>query len=230
MSLPSPTGHRRTIHRLWVIVIIEVASRDRSGLLPECTGNALPRTSAGDQVCLCRGRRPAVQPARLRSEAGRPSARHPRYLGACWNEFSVDGAMANVCARSNSRCGRWSAPRAQAPRIGQLHQPQPGRPSVHRVLLQAPGARRVSPALHDVAARRWTGAATTRTGPRRLLSSSWNTPRSCSTPSSPTTATPHSGLGCRSPLAQLDFICSQRDVPIVRPIRCRSGAWSARRL
>ncbi|MGJ7497423.1 hypothetical protein ACSFA8_20440 [Variovorax sp. RT4R15] len=33
------------------------------------------------------------------AEAGFPSSRHERYVGACWDQFSVDGAMANTCER-----------------------------------------------------------------------------------------------------------------------------------
>lgn len=31
--------------------------------------------------------------------AGLLSYRFPELAGACWNEFSVDGALANICAR-----------------------------------------------------------------------------------------------------------------------------------
>jgi hypothetical protein len=104
VMVPSPHGGHepRKIHRLWVIVLIEVASRTVLGyhlsLHREC--------SAEDVLRAIKRALTRWAPRELQfsanayvAEAGMPSARNDRYLGACWDEFSVDGAMANICDR-----------------------------------------------------------------------------------------------------------------------------------
>ncbi len=102
--VPSPHGgtEPRMIHRLWVVVVIDVASRAVLGyhlsLRREC--------SAEDVLRAVRCALTPWKPRDLQfsSQAYVPGAGLPSYLlpqlsGACWNEFSVDGALANVCAR-----------------------------------------------------------------------------------------------------------------------------------
>lgn len=102
--VPSPHGgtEPRMIHRLWVVVLIEVASRAVLGY-----HLSLRRECGADDVL--RAVRCALMPWTPRelqfSEhayvpgAGMPSYHLPELTGACWNEFSVDGALANICAR-----------------------------------------------------------------------------------------------------------------------------------
>lgn len=102
--VPSPHGgtEPRMIHRVWVIVLIEVTSRAVLGyrlcLRREC--------SAEDVLRAIRSALVPWRPHELQfsedayvSGAGLPSFLMPQLTGACWNEFSVDGALANVCAR-----------------------------------------------------------------------------------------------------------------------------------
>lgn len=105
--VPSPHGgtEPRMIHRLWVVVLIEVASRAVLGyhlsLRREC--------SAEDVLRAIRCALMPWTPRELQFSdeayvpgAGLPSYRTPQLSGACWNEFSVDGALANICGRVES--------------------------------------------------------------------------------------------------------------------------------
>ncbi len=104
VAIPWPHGGHETrkIRRLWVIVIIKVESRAVLGyhliLHPECSAEDVLRTV---KRALTRwATRELLWSGNAYVEgAGLPSAHHERYLGACWDEFSVDGAMANICDR-----------------------------------------------------------------------------------------------------------------------------------
>ncbi len=104
VMIPSPHGGEepRKVHRLWVIVIIEVASRAVLGyhlsLRREC--------SAEDVLRAIKSALSKWHPRELQfsanayvPQAGLPSSRSDRFIGACWDEFSVDGALANICTR-----------------------------------------------------------------------------------------------------------------------------------
>lgn len=105
--VPSPHGgtEPRVIHRLWVVVLVEVASRAVLGY-----HLSLRRECAAEDVL--RAVRCALMPwvprdlqfsdAAYVPGAGLPSHRFPQLVGACWNEFSVDGALANICTRVES--------------------------------------------------------------------------------------------------------------------------------
>ncbi|WP_340526956.1 hypothetical protein [Cupriavidus necator] len=105
--VPSPHGgtEPRVIHRLWVVVLIDVATRAVLGY-----HLSLRRECAAEDVL--RATRCALLPWTPRElqfsgeayvpGAGLPSYRLPQLVGACWNEFSVDGALANICARVES--------------------------------------------------------------------------------------------------------------------------------
>lgn len=104
VKLPSPHGgfEDRKIHRLWVIVILEVVSRLVLGyhlsLRREC--------SAEDVLQAVKRALTPWTPRQIHFSknayvegAGMPSVLGPEFVGACWSEFSVDGALANVCGR-----------------------------------------------------------------------------------------------------------------------------------
>jgi hypothetical protein len=105
--VPSPHGgaEPRMIHRLWVVVLVEVASRAVVGY-----HLSLRRECGAEDVL--RAVRCALMPWAPRDlqfsdeaylpGAGLPSHRLDQLTGACWNELSVDGALANTCARVES--------------------------------------------------------------------------------------------------------------------------------
>lgn len=104
VMVPSPhVGYEpRKIHRLWVIVILEVVTRVVLGYYI-----SMRREVAAEDVL--RAVRNALGKWSRRSisfsdnaysnDANFPSGLDPAFVGACWDEFSVDGAMANVCDR-----------------------------------------------------------------------------------------------------------------------------------
>jgi hypothetical protein len=148
VMVPSPHGglEARHVHRLWVVVLIEVASRAVLGyqlsLRREC--------SAEDVLRAIKCALSPWQPRALQFSssayapgAGLPSHRSARYLGACWDEFSSGRrAGQHLRPRGAAAARRGGRARAQAAGRGQLQlPPQPGRPALHRVLLQAAGRR-----------------------------------------------------------------------------------------
>jgi transposase InsO family protein len=108
VMIPALDGgwHPRLIHRLWVIVLLDVASRAVIGYhlslrvevnkddVIAAIKNALVRwsrktVSFGDQAYF--------------EDAALPSRHHERYVGLCWNETSVDGALAETCKTVKSK-------------------------------------------------------------------------------------------------------------------------------
>jgi len=220
--IPSPHGgfEPRKIHRLWVIVLIEVQSRAVIGyylsLRKEC--------SAEDVLRAIKSALTQWTPTQVQfSErafvpgAGLPSHHNPRYLGACWDEFSVDGAMANICER------------------------------VERPILDIVGARILKPQdPNSYSSRRsLDDRPFIETFFRRLAEGGFHQ-LSTTTGSSPKdkrgydpdraakethfqleyarelldvlianyNVTPHSGLGSRTPLQQLDYLTLRRSAPL----------------
>ncbi|WP_176732870.1 hypothetical protein [Paraburkholderia nodosa] len=102
--VPSPHGgtEPRMIHRVWVIVLIEVVSRAVLGyhlcLRRECSAEDVLRAIRTALVPWIPRELQFGQDAYV-SGAGLPSFHIPQLTGACWDEFSVDGALANVCQR-----------------------------------------------------------------------------------------------------------------------------------
>jgi len=103
INVPNPAGgfSPRLVHRIWVIVIVDVASRCVLGF-----SISIRREPSKDDVL--RAMRHALrrwQPRHLTTlnartyhpKAGFPSKLNPKYIGACWNSMSVDGALANTC-------------------------------------------------------------------------------------------------------------------------------------
>ena len=214
--VPSPHGgvEERKIHRLWVVVIIEVASRAVLGY-----HLSLRRECAADDV-LRAIKRALSQwaPRELQfsgnayvDKAGFPSSRSPRYLGACWNEFSVDGALANICARVERPMTEVIGARVIKPQ-------DPNSYSSRRSLDDRPFIESFFRRLAEG-------------GFHRLSTSTGSSPKDkqgrdpdqtakatqfqlefaeelLDTLIANYNATPHSGLGYRSPLEQLDFLTS----------------------
>ena len=92
----------KVVHRLWLIVIKDISSKAILGyhlsLRDECNADDVlltirhalsewtPRTLTIPGMTYGKG-------------SGFPSSRDKRFIGACWQEFSVDGALANLSTR-----------------------------------------------------------------------------------------------------------------------------------
>ncbi|WP_280156359.1 hypothetical protein [Piscinibacter sp. XHJ-5] len=100
--IPQPHGgwSPKLIHRLWIIVLLEVVSRAVIGyhlsfnfeVTKEDTARAIKKA-------LTRWRRRDIRfsDRAYCDDAALPSGHHERYVGQCWNETSVDGALAETC-------------------------------------------------------------------------------------------------------------------------------------
>ncbi len=91
----------RLVHRLWVIVLLDVASRAVIGyhlsLRVEVSKEDVMR--AIKHALLPWSRKELTFGAEAYcADAALPSGHHERYVGLCWNETSVDGALAETCA------------------------------------------------------------------------------------------------------------------------------------
>ena len=103
INFPNPAGGwaQRLVHRIWVIVIVEVSSRCVLGYAV-----SIRREPSKEDVlrairrALCRWEpreSSLLMDHKYHPNAGFPSKLDPSYIGACWNTMSVDGALANTC-------------------------------------------------------------------------------------------------------------------------------------
>ena len=222
VMVPSPHGGEepRKIHRLWVIAIIEVVSRAVLGyhlsLRREC--------SAEDVLRAIKRGLTRWSPRELQFSgnayvdgAGFPSSKSQRFLGACWDEFSVDGALANICTRVE---------RPMTDVVGaRILKPQdPNSYSSRRSLDDRPFIESFFRRLAQGGFHRLS--TTTGSSPKDKQGSD---PDAAATVTSfqleyaeelldtliaNYNATPHSGLGFRSPLDQLEFLATSSSASI----------------
>nr|WP_181726122.1 hypothetical protein [Polaromonas sp.] len=220
--VPSPHGgeEARMIHRLWVVVIIEVVSRAVLGyhlsLRRECSAEDVLR-AIKHALTQWAPRELQFSGTAYVEAAGLPSGRSPRYLGACWNEFSVDGALANICARVERPMTEVVGARVlkpQNPHSYSSRRSLDDRPFIesffgrlakggfHRISTTTGSSpkdkQRIDP---DAAAKATRFQLEYAEELLDTLIANYN-------------ATPHSGLGYRSPLDQLDFLASVSAAPI----------------
>ena len=102
VMLPLQDGgyRQKIVHRIWVIVIIEVMSRAVIGyhlsMRKEVSKTDVLRAI---KMALTRWRRPKLSFSDLAYKAGAnlPSGMADTFVGVCWDETSVDGALAETC-------------------------------------------------------------------------------------------------------------------------------------
>lgn len=105
--VPNPFGNvlPRIISRLWVIVLIEVTSRAALGyhlsLRKECNQEDLVE-AIKSSLSMWKPLKIDIAGVNYQNNAGFPSSLRTEYVGACWREFSVDGAKINLSAQTNS--------------------------------------------------------------------------------------------------------------------------------
>lgn len=102
--VPSPDGTyvERLVRRLWVVVILEVVTRAVLGyfLSMRREVNADDVLSAVKCALTEWKKRPiSFADNAYHPNAGFPSSTNKEFVGACWDEFSVDGALAETCKR-----------------------------------------------------------------------------------------------------------------------------------
>ncbi len=217
VAIPSPHGgyETRTIRRLWVIVIIEVESRAVLGyhlsLHPECNAEDVLRT-------VKRALTPWAPRELLWSGnayvdgAALPSAHHERYVGACWDEFSVDGAMANICDRVERQLREVVGSailKPQDPTSYTSRRSKDDRPFIESFFgqLTKGGFHRLSTTTGSTPADK-RGANPDRAASETQFQLEY-AEELLDTLIANYNARPHSGLGYRSPLSQLDFLTNR---------------------
>lgn len=212
--VPSPHGGHepRKIHRIWVIVIIEVASRAVLGyylsLRWECSAEDVLRAV---KSALTRWTRREIHWSKetYSDSAALPSAHHERYLGACWDEFSVDGALANVCQRVERQLRDVVGAnilKPQDPNSFSHRRSKDDRPFIESFFKQLAGGgfhRLASTTGSKPADKR--GSDPDKAAVDRQFQLEY-AEELLDTLIANYNARPHSGLGWRSPLTQLDFL------------------------
>ncbi len=222
VMVPSPHGgeEQRKIHRLWVIVIIEVVSRAVLGyhlsLRRECSAEDVLRTIKR-ALTQWSPREIQFSGNAYVEGAGLPSSRSPRYIGACWDEFSVDGALANICERVERPLKDVIGARVLKPQDNNSYSSR--RSLDDRPFIETFFRRLAEGGFHRL-------STTTGSSPKDKQGSD---PDAMAKATSfqleyaeelldaliaNYNATPHSGLGYRSPLDQLDFLTSCSSTPI----------------
>jgi hypothetical protein len=149
--------------------------------------------------------------------AGLPSQNAERYLGACWDEFSVDGALANICKRVEQPIEEIVGTRILKPQDPNSYSSR--RSLDDRPFIETFFRRLAEGGLHQL-------STTTGSSPEKkngynpdvaakethfqleyanelldALIANYN-------------VTPHSGLGSRTPLQQLDMLTLRRSAPL----------------
>ncbi|MBT9494388.1 MAG: hypothetical protein IV107_19035 [Paucibacter sp.] len=212
--IPSPHGgyEVRKIRRLWVIVIIEVESRAVLGyhlsLHIECNAEDVLRAV---KSALTRWKpRELVWSENAYAEgAGLPSGHHDRYIGACWDEFSVDGAMANICDRVERQLYEVVGAKVikpQDPASYASRRSKDDRPFIESFFgqLAKAGFHRLATTTGSKPADK-QGADPDRASAETEFQLEY-AEELLDTLIANYNVRPHSGLGWRSPLAQLDFL------------------------
>lgn len=107
VSIPLPDGDykEKIVHRLWVVVILEVVSRAVLGYY-----FSMGREVSSDDVMRAIKRALSKWSPRHVSFSDTPyvpgagllSSRGEKFVGLCWDETSVDGALAETCKRVKS--------------------------------------------------------------------------------------------------------------------------------
>ena len=109
--IPSIFGNLipHVVKRLWVIVIKEIISRAVLGyhlsLNRECRLDDVLQ-AIKNSLTVWQPRELIVPGMEYRGDAGFPSSYHSRFVGACWDEFSVDGALAHKSPRLEAKLKR----------------------------------------------------------------------------------------------------------------------------
>jgi hypothetical protein len=99
----SPDGEiiRKLVRRLWIIFVFEVLSRAVLGhhlsLREECNSNDVLE-AVRHALTKWEPKHLQIPELTYKSGAGFPSSHNPKFVGACWDQFSVDEALVNVAA------------------------------------------------------------------------------------------------------------------------------------
>lgn len=232
VAVPSPHGGHelRKIHRLWVIVLLDVASRAVLGyhlsMRRECAAEDVLRAIKCSLSSWVPHKLHFSENAYVEG-AGLPSGVAPHLVGVCWNEFSVDGALANICARVERALDEVVGCKILKPQDKSSYTSR--RSKDDRPFIEAFFGRLAAGGFHQLAPTTGSRPADKRgVDPGAIAEQTAfqleYAEELLDTLIANYNATPHSGLGFRSPLAQLQF-----RVPESAPIR-RADPDAVRRM
>ena len=232
VAVPSPHGDHemRKIHRLWVIVLLDVASRVVLGyhlsLRRECAAEDVLR-AVKRALSPWAPRKLHFSDSAYAEGGGLPSFVAPYLAGACWNEFSVDGALANICGRVDGTLKEVVGCRILKPQDPASYTSRRSRDD--RPFIEAFFGRLAAGGFHRLAPTTGSRPADKRGGDPAAAADATQfqleyAEELLDTLIANYNATPHSGLGFRSPLAQLQLL-----VPPSSPMR-RADPDAVRRM
>ena len=232
----------KIVHRLWVVVIQEIASKAILGyhlsLREECNADDVLLTIR-NALTTWTPRQLSIQGMTYGSGSGFPSSHDPRFVGASWDEFSVDGALANLSTRVASKLDQVVGAR---PIVLPRRIPN-DRPFVERFfgVLEEGGFHRLPNTTGNApndprrnnpeqAAVRYTLQVEQLEDLIDVLIADFN-------------GTPHSSIGYRTPLAYLSYLCeaqhcwprqadpseATRVLNLFKTVTVRGGVESGRR-
>jgi transposase InsO family protein len=207
----------RLIHRLWVIVLLDVASRAVIGyhLSLRVEVNKEDVIAAIKSALVRWSRRElSFSDQAYFEDAALPSGHHDRYVGLCWQETSVDGALAETCKTVKSKLLDVVGSSLMDPSVGfAQRRSKDDRPFIESFFktLASRGLHRMSNTtgakVQDKRGRDPAKVAVISEFQLEyaaelldVLIANYN-------------ATPHSSLGYRSPLQMLDFQASMGKLP-----------------
>lgn len=214
VAVPSPHGgvEMRKIHRIWVIVLLEVASRAVLGyylsLRRECGAEDVLR-AIKHALSTWAPRKLHFSDIVYAEGAGMPSNVAPYLAGVCWNEFSVDGALANICERVGNTLKEVVDCRVLKPQ--DVHSYTSRRSKDDRPFIEAFFGRLAKGGFHRLAPTTGSQPSDKRGADPTAIAEATcfqleYAEELLDTLIANYNATPHSGLGYRSPLAQLQFL------------------------
>lgn len=222
VMVPSPHGgtEPRKIHRLWVVVIMEVVSRVVLGyhlsLRRECSAEDVLRAvkHALSQWSL---RDLQFSDNAYVDKAGFASCRSPRFVGACWDEFSVDGALANICNRVEQPMHDVVGARVLKPQDTTTFASR--RSLDDRPFIESFFRRLANGGFHRLSPTTGSSPKDTRRNDPDAAAKATQFQLEYAAELLDTiianyNATPHSGLGYRSPLDQLEWLCAQGETHV----------------
>ncbi len=208
----------KIIYRIWVIVIIEIVSRAILGyflsLRREVSKEDVLRTI---KIALSSWspRKLSFSDIAYADGAGFPSNVSPKLFRACWNETSVDGALAETCQHVRDSLKNVVGSVLVSPKSGfSSRRSKDDRPFIEAFFkkLGASGFQRISNTTGGKA-----GGTNGRDPSKVAIKSQFQIEYAeelLDVLIANYNATPHTALGYRSPLQYLDFICSRNDLSL----------------
>jgi hypothetical protein len=215
VMMPQVTGGYlpKIVHRIWVIVILDIVSRVVPGYYlsmgREVSKEDVMRTI---KMALTRWhrRKLAFSDVAYLDEAALPSGFSDKFLGVCWDETSVDGALAETCNHVRQSLEDVVGSELLSPERGfSSRRSKDDRPFIESFFrkLASQGFQRMSNTTggkpKDKQGRNPESIAVTSQFQLEyaeelldVLIANYN-------------ATPHTSLGHRSPLAYLQYVCSK---------------------